>query len=296
MTTQRSKRVAKSAKAKLARATKMSSRAAFAVATSAAKPVKERVAAMGQVSAAVGDDDDTVQAMLGVLRDANQPTPVRLAALHTLQAASFAAAQFESWRGDYLAALRAVAADPDAQIRQRVLGILARQKDGFAQRRLLEGLQQPEKALVPTEKALQLLSYDVHTEAYPIARMIVNKPPSEAAKQEALRLLAADASSKPLFERILRDKEATKEIRQLSASALQSIAPDALQTHAREMLLDPKEYDDIQATSLTALTQFGNAAKVGLDEKLLKRVDLLKSAVSSKLKQGARRFLTKYRP
>ena len=67
-----------------------------------------------------------------------------------------------------------------------------------------------------------------------------------------------------------------------------------MQTRARELLLDPKEYDDIQATSLTALTQFGNAAKVEKDEELLKRVDSLKSAGSNKLKQGARRFLTKY--
>jgi hypothetical protein len=294
MSKPRSKHVAKSAKAKLARS--MSSRAAFAVATSARKPVKERVAAMAKVSATLGEDDDKLQAMLNVLRDPNQPIPVRLAALQALQAASFAAAQFESCRGNYLTTLRAVATDPDPELRQRVLGILAREKDGFAQQRLLEGLKNPEKALVPPEKALQLLSYDVHADAYPIARMIVRKPPNEAAKQEALRLLAADASSKPLFERILRDKEETKEIRQLSASVLQSIAPEALQTHAREMLLDPKEYDDIQATSLTALTQFGNAAEVGLDEKLMKRVDLLKSAVSSKLKQGARRFLTKYSP
>jgi hypothetical protein len=65
---------------------------------------------------------------------------------------------------------------------------------------------------------------------------------------------------------ILNDKEETKENRQLSASALQAIAPEAMQTHARELLLDPKEYDDIQATSLTALTQFGSAAKVEKDE------------------------------
>ena len=123
--------------------------------------------------------------------------------------------------------LRAVATDADPELRQRVLGLLAREKDGFAEKRLLEGLQQPEKALVPPEKALQLLSYDIHAEAYPVARMIVKNPPNEEAKREALRLLAADASSKPLFERILNDKEETKENRQLSASALQAIAPDS---------------------------------------------------------------------
>lgn len=288
---QRRKRVAKRA-----RPMKMSTRAAVAIATSARKPVKERVAAMANVTQGICENDKNLQALLKVLRDTNQPIAVRLAALQALQAASFAVVQFESCRGDYLATLRAVATDADPELRQRVLGLLAREKDGFAQQRLLEGLQQPEKALVPPEKALQLLGYDLHAEAYPIARALVNNPPSEAVKREALRLLAADASSKPLFERILRDKDETKEIRQLSASVLQTIAPKALQTLARKIVLDPKDYDDIQATSLTALTQFGGAGEVWQDEKLMKRAASLKTVASSKLKQSARRFLTKYSP
>jgi hypothetical protein len=277
-------------------AAKMSPRAAFAVATSKEKPVKQRLAAMAKVKGVVGEDDNKLQAMANVLRDSSQPTPVRLAALQALQVASFAGSHFDSFRGDYLAALRAVAGDADAEIRRRVLGLLAREKDGFAQQRLLEGLQNPEKALVPPEKALQLLTYDIHAEAYPLARMIVRNPPNEAAKREALRVLAADPTSKPLFEQILRDKDETKEIRQLAASALQSISPRALQSQAREILLDPNDYDDIQATSLTALTQFGDAAQVGQDKQLIKHVDSLKRATSTKLKQSARQFLTKYNP
>ena len=60
-------------------------------------------------------------------------------------------------RGDYIATLRKVATDPDPELRQRVLGMLMRDKDGFAQKKLLDGLKDPAKALVPPEKALQLL-------------------------------------------------------------------------------------------------------------------------------------------
>jgi hypothetical protein len=172
--------------------------------------------------------------------------------------------------------------------------LLARENDGFAQQKLLAGLQDPTKALVPPEKALQLLSYDVHAEAYPVARMIVNNPPNDEAKQEALRLLAADASAQPLFERLLRDKDETKEVRQIAASALQVMAPQTFQTAARAIVLDPKEYDDIQATSLTGLTNFGDAAKVAKDDKLMKRIDSFKKTESSKLKQGARAFFAKF--
>jgi hypothetical protein len=249
---------------------------------------------MAEVPLAVCEKDENLQAMLNVLRNKEEPVEVRLAALQTLQAASFSVIAFEACRGDYIATLREIAEDPDPELRQRVLGILAREQDGFAQKKLLEGLQNPEKALVPPEKALQLLSYDVHAEAYPIAREIVSKPPNTAAKREALRLLAADAASAPVFEKVLRDKDELPEIRQISASALHALKPEKLLSHVREILLDTSEKDEIQALSLTALAQFGDEAKVAKDETLLKRVDRLKGEASKKIKESARQFLSKY--
>jgi len=271
-----------------------SAKAAMAVATSEQKPVKQRVAAMAEVPLAVCDSDKDLQSMLTMLTNKDEPIEVRLAALQSLQAASFSVIAFESCRSDYIAALRKVATDPDPELRQRVLGILAREKDGYAQKKLLEGLQKPEKALVPPEKALQLLSYDIHAEAYPVARAIVNKPPSDTARREALRLLAADAKSAPVFEKLLRDKDEDAEIRQISASALQGLKPDKLQQNAREILLDDSDHDEIRATSLTAITQFGDEEEVSKDEILKKKINRISKKGGSKVKQSARRFMTKY--
>lgn len=276
------------------RPVKSSARSALSTATNAKKTVKQRVAAMAEAPLAVCENDENLQAMLNVLRDKEDPVKVRLAALQALQAASFSVVAFESCRGDYIATLREVAQDANPELRQRVLGILAREKDGFAQKKLLEGLQDPEKALVPPEKALQLLSYDVHADAYPVARAIVSQPPNATARREALRLLAADAGAAPLFEKILRDKDEAPEIRQLSAAALQAIKPEKLRAHAREMLLDTSEQHEIQAVCLTALTQFGDVAALANDESLRNRVDQLSGEKSTKVKQSARRFLSKY--
>ncbi|MBC7900501.1 MAG: hypothetical protein H7070_10675, partial [Saprospiraceae bacterium] len=244
---------------------KKSARASMSVATSARKSIKERVAALAEVPLAVCENDKDLQAVLKVLRDESEPSEVRLAALQTLQAASFSVVSFESCRGDYMAALRAVAEDKDLELRQRVLGILARENDGFVQKKLLEGLENPEKALVSPEKALQLLSYDAHAEAYTAARKIISDPPNSSARREALRLLSADAASAPVFEKILRDKGESYEIRQISASALHSVEPDKLQENVREILLDTSEQEEIQAMSLTALTQFGDVQAVSDD-------------------------------
>jgi len=274
---------------------KASARRAVSIATSSQRTVKERVAAAAEAPLAVCENEKDLQAMLNVLRNKDEPAKVRLAALQSLQAASFSVLAFEPCRGEYIATLRKVAEDPDPELRQRVLGLLAREKDGFAQKKLLEGLRNPGKALLPPEKALQLLSYDVHAEAYSAARDIVKKPPSEIARREALRLLAADASAAPLFEKLLRDKNELREIRQISASALHALKPEKLQETARKILLDKSDYDDIKATSLTALTQFGDDEALGKDKALLKSVDRLSAGEApAKYKQSARRFLSKY--
>ena len=292
MTTKKSAKKATSARKG---AGKLSASAAYSTATSSKKSVKERVAAMPQVSLDAVKNDDNPQALLKVLRNKDEPVKVRLAALQQLAAASFSAEGFESWRGDYIATLREVATDTDTEIRHRALGLLARENDGFAEKKLLEGLQNPEKALLPPEKALQLLGYNVHAEAYSVARDIVEKPPSDEAKREALRLLAADPKSVPLFEKILLDKDELRENRQLSASALHALKPDKFQEHARDILLDKSEYDDIQATALTALAQFGDDAAIAEDKPLLTSVDRLSEGKApAKYKQIARRFLSKY--
>jgi len=275
-------------------AAKSSAPGASSAAASEAKQIDDRVAGLVESPLDACASDENLQAVLDILRNRNEPVEVRLAALQSLQAASFSVNAFESSRGDYTLALRQVAEDPNPELRQRVLGLLAREKDGFAQKKLLAGLKNPEKALVPPEKALQLLSYDVHAETYAAARAIVSNPPNAMARREALRLLAADATSAPMFEKILRDKDERAEIRQIAASALQALKPAKLQAHARELLLDTSEYEDIQATSLTAVTQFGDGAAIAADQELVKCVDRLSESGGSKVKQGARRFLSKY--
>jgi hypothetical protein len=291
--TKKSKSAKKATGAKKSPA-RRSPRAAFAVATNEKKTSAERAKAFAEAPLANIQSDQNAQAALNVLRDREQPIKVRLAALQSLQAASFSVIEFEPYREDYLATLREIVDDPDEELRTRVLGILAREKDGYAQQKLLEGLQDPSKALLPPEKALQLLSYDVHAEAYPVAREIVKEPPNPEAKREALRLLSADASSAPVFEKLFRDKDEDRDVRQISAAALQAVKPKRFQEQARELLLDDKEFDDIQATAFTALTQFGDEKAVAKDSKLMKRAEQLGKGKSAKVKKTAKSFLSRY--
>jgi hypothetical protein len=235
-----------------------------------------------------------LRAAIDLLRDANRPVEARREALQALQAATFAALDFDQVRPDYVAALRQVAADQDLELRQRALGILARESDGFAQKALLDGLRNPKKALVPPDKALQLLSYDAHAGAYPVAREILQTSPDESVRREALRLLAGDPQSAPVIEGILANKSESLELRRMSATALHALNPEKLQSWASEAVLDKSEHKDMLATGLTALSQFGDAEALAEDKKLHKRVGELQTQAPAKVKQLAKQFVQKY--
>jgi hypothetical protein len=282
-------------KTKKAAAKKASGAKAKAGAEKLSRAASSRVRELVQMGTNFCADDQKLQSVLNTIKDVTEPIDVRLTAVQTMLSASFSDFNFDKCRPDFLAALRSVAADPHIEIRERVLGILARENDGYAQKILLEGLEDPSKELVSPQKALQLLSYDIHAEAYPVARKIVEKPPNEAAKHEALRLLAADASSVPMFEKVLRSKKESVDDRRLAASALNSLAPEKLQQHARKIVLDASEADDLKAASLTAITQFADNAVTAKDRALVKGVDKLKSGkVSPALKRVSKQFLAKY--
>ena len=258
------------------------------------KPVKQRADALRHLSDSICDDRARFNQVLDILRDPAQPQKLRLAAIQSIQAASFSSANFASCRPDYLATLRTLVDDSDTEVRQRVLGILARAHDGGVQRLLVAGIKDPSRALVPPDKALQLLAYDIHNDAYEVAREIVARPPNDSALIEALRLLAADESAMPLIEKVLTNRKASAAVRRTAAAALQSLSPEKLRGYARMIAEDAGEDDEVKAASLTALTDLGQAEAI--NDSLYKSVDRLKARSKSKaLKKSAQRFIDKYR-
>ena len=281
-------------KAKAKKPAAASTSSYWAAVSSSKKTTKQRIDALSRLPAALCEDRTKFNEVLAILRDTTQSSSLRRATLQIIQSASFSAPNFEVCRPDYLATLRALVTDPDLELRQRALGMLAREHDGSTQRLLVDGLEEPSRAVVPPEKALQLLGYDIHTDVYAIARKIAANPPNEAARIEALRLLGADTASVPMFEAMLQDKKEKVDARRLAASALQALVPDKLQGYARDIVQDETDDDDVKATSLTALTDLGHAGTVS--DALYQSVDKIRSkSKSTALKQSARRFIDKYR-
>ncbi|QDV15469.1 hypothetical protein Pan153_00830 [Gimesia panareensis] len=262
--------------------------------TNDALPEQERVQASRGASAAVLKDEAYFKKTMEVVLDQSQPASVRHACLQALEAASFQTIKFEKYRKDYILMMRKLARDSDPEIRFSALNTLSCEKDGYAQKRLLDGLKTPDKALVEPEVALQLLGNDVHADVYSVARELVKKPPSEQVKTEALKLLAADSSASKIFEKVLLDKSENTENRQVSAAALHSIKPKSLYKHAASIVKDNSDNDEIQATCLTALGNFFSDQDVKADADLVKGIQTLKKKGKTQVKKQATQFLKKF--
>lgn len=262
-----------------------------------AEEAQLRILALRGISVEIGKSAQLIDMTLDLLRDATEPAELRRTALAVLQMLSFSSPLFTSKRPEYVAALRTIVDDQDAELRQQAMEILAQEKDEYVQRRLVEGLEDPAKALLPPEKAVQLLGYDIHAEYFPFLKEMVKNPPNATAKQEAVRLLAADASSKDLLTEILTDKSEDQEIRRTSAIALQSLAPEEFRGHARGIALDEDESDGLRATSISALDHFDQPESLGMapalgdtafDERI---AELREKAASEDLRRAAEMYI-----
>jgi hypothetical protein len=236
---------------------------------------------------------NNIPALLATLGNAHESTPIRETALNTLRAATFLGEQFAPFRVDFLNTLRQIAQpDTDHQLRADVLEVLAVEKDPEAQELLRRGLRDPQSALVPPPKALQLLGYDDHAGAADLALEIFHKTADLATKEAALRVLATDTKSQDLFAQLLQDKSQPRSLRALSATGLHFLNPQKFSAIARNIVMDNSDFADIRATSLGALANAPNAL-LG-DSSFVDRVKQLGiESPSANLRAAAERLITK---
>lgn len=244
---------------------------------------------------------DVDQALI-VLRDRSAPSEQRAQAFTLLQRAVLSTGAFAARRAEYLAALRDAMDDPDESLRERVLGALARMQDRSAQQRLLDGLADPAKALIPAEVAIPLLSYDIKSEVFPLLQQLATEPKTPLQTRiEAVRLLAVDPGAAPLIEGMARDRDEPAALRQVATAALHANDAAAARRVARDVVLADEESAEMQATSLTALAMAApqeesaeEGADVAADDELLRAAERLeKAATSASLRNSARTFLSR---
>jgi hypothetical protein len=214
-----------------------------------------RTLALGKTGTAVLQDQRIFERLLVILQDGTEAPAFRFEVLDFIKSSNFLESKFNKYLPMYLNVLRKLTEDSLPEIRDEVMEILAKKKDEYVQRKILEGLNNPDKALVPQERAVQLLGYDLHADQYPLLRKIIQDSKNAQARLEAVRILALDPKSEELLYKLLLNKNELKDIRSFSALAVHKFAPDKFKKFALEAILDSKEYEDLKSLILVSIHQ-----------------------------------------
>ncbi len=252
-----------------------------------------RMLVLQKALAGIGKSTEYIKACLSIAEDNTEPVELRRAVLSVLGALSFGSKRFISLRPEYMTMLRNLLDDPDSLLRESAAEELAKYKDEYVQRRLIDGLIERETPIISTAKAIQLLGYDIHAEHYPILRRILRDPASdETTKLEAVHVLANDVESKELLTELMMDKDQSIELRKSSATALTTCNPKYFTDIARSLILNEEEDKDLRAVCLNALMHSSDVNALYYDDDFLNKITTLQSLTTSAgLKQLSKQFL-----
>lgn len=237
-----------------------------------------------------GAGSSSVAAAIAILGDSAQPAAARIAALKNVQAVTFLGPEFDPYRASYRQALRTAATDKNPELRERALEVLAADKDDVARDLLVKGLESTEQALVAPAKAIQFLAHDDHGVALPMARKLLSESQDVEAKEQALRVLAADPSSQDIFAEVLSDQSQPARLRSISAAGLRAINPQRFAQEARRIVLNKDEDGSVRADTLSALAHARGLA-AHADQNFANEVSKLETTGPAALRSAASRFL-----
>lgn len=214
-----------------------------------------RILALSRLLEAISLDEALIKYVLQVLENQREPADLRKEALRTIETLSFTSPYFPSLKPEIIQVFRGLINDPDQEIRNNAVTYLAKSKDEFVQRILVNGLERPEEAVVPEELAVHLLGYDIHAGIYPLLQKIVKSSANNNSRSEAIYLLAGDPQAKELLRSTFKNRKERFDVRKNSLLALKQQSPNDFLGLAQETLMDDQENVSIRTISLNAISQ-----------------------------------------
>lgn len=267
---------------------------ALEIANDKGEKISIRAAAMMGLVNYAKNSESFVEDLIQKLGNAETPEMLKSAILSVLQASTFGSAPLSSRMPSYNQALRSVLETSNSEeTRLRAAEYLALKKDEYVQRKLMDGLSNPEKGMVPPEVAIQLLSYDLHSEVYLVLRKIAANPPNLRTKKEALRNLTHDTNPESigLLLKTFNDKAENEEVRHLCAVGLQSLDPKLLQESVKNALLDKSENVELQVALLNTLNYSANTTLTDEDLGFQRKLqNFANASKSEKLKKTYQQY------
>jgi hypothetical protein len=262
---------------------------ALDVAFDQSAPLEVRVAALRLGSRRLMRDTVAQQTLLASLatRDATIQQPFRREAVQQLELLLVAR---PATPAD--ATLRALASDPDPQIRSTAVARLALRGDANARQMLIEGIRQPQRAILPEHAALALLASHPDSAVIALAHQVLTTRPDGPARRTAARIAAAKEPGRRELTRILADSSSPTQLRVVAVQALVVYDAGALSRVTAPILAKESESDSLRVAIIEALRLRGPRPGTTDEADLERRItQLSRTAGSVAVRTAAARFL-----
>ena len=238
------------------------------------QPLELRCAALGQMVRTGDDDTRPVELILSLLKEDRHPPQLRETAMHALKLALFISPAVRDYHGEMVQALRGLLDDTKVSggLRTEALEILAKEKDPHVQLRLMESLRARDGKLAPLEMIIQFLGYDIHTDAYPLLRKILENPPNSEAASASARLLSNDPGSTETLAKSFESSKLADNVRADCARALQSLDPSRFEILAKKVVTDVNQSDSLRTATATFLKRLAGPGSLSGDREFVQKL------------------------
>ncbi|WP_281631550.1 tyrosinase family protein [Flavobacterium luteolum] len=249
-----------------------------------------RVLALSKLTQVISVDEDEIKYILGLVANTKVHPDLRKQAFRTIQILAFSSPIFPLLKPEVIETFRGLIRDNNIEIRKLACGYLAKNKDEFIQRNLLNGIKNPAEAFLPEDLAVHLLGYDDHAAIYPELRKILEHSSNNDSRSEAAFLLAGDPLAQSLLLNVANNSKERFDVRKNSMLSLKEQNSNGFLKIAKDIILDNNENDQIRTLTIKTIdSDFDNKI---IDEQFIGKLkEIKKEQVSKDLSKGIKSFI-----
>jgi hypothetical protein len=247
-----------------------------------------RAIALDKISQAVQDDERLVSLAFGWLGNPQAPKVLREEALQLINDLSFSSM-------DVPDVCEKMLEDPEPEFRLFAFTKLIIHGDARAQQKLIEGLENPDSALLPAPDAIGVLSMALKKEYYPTLYKVLQQTTDEATKLEAIRSLGFYLEARGNLISISRNPNEKEEFREAALGALYAGDRENIVNYVFPLLMDKNATLRLQIIGIQMAIDVRQLVSYRIKAKKADKFDLLIQKLSKdKSKPDLQQIAIKY--
>ena len=198
-----------------------------------------RMTALAKVQGELARNPKFSDYVLGLLGNSSTPKALRTQSLSSIRVLGMWAMGKPGLSQKIDETMRQLASDEEMGYREVALSSLITKEDGYAQRLILEGLEDESKELLPKARAIRILGYNLKSDAYPVLHKIMLNPSNSIeTRSESIKLLGGYPSAKDDIVNILQDNNQEVSLRLAAIGTLNANQPENFSQYALPILDD----------------------------------------------------------